>query len=255
MTLYFVGLGLSDEKDITIKGLEAVKKCEKIYLEVYTSQLNCSLQELEAFYGKKIMTATRATVETLAEETILRDAQKDDTALLVVGDPLAATTHIDLMLRARKMGIRTKVIHNASIMNAIAATGLQLYKFGKTTSLPFPEKSFEPETAYDIIKKNKIIGAHTLVLLDLRPTEGRFMTANDVIRQLLKIEMKRNEGIFTEQTLMLGCARIGAKDEKIAFGTANAIMKEEFGKPVHCLVVPGSLHFVEEEILKNFIVA
>ncbi len=42
-----------------------------------------------------------------------------------------ATTHTDLELRARALNISTKVIHNASIMNAVGACGLQLYKFGE----------------------------------------------------------------------------------------------------------------------------
>lgn len=37
--LYLIGLGLSDETDITVKGLETVKKCSRVYLEAYTSIL------------------------------------------------------------------------------------------------------------------------------------------------------------------------------------------------------------------------
>ena len=37
--LYLIGLGLSDETDITVKGLEIVKKCSRVYLEAYTSIL------------------------------------------------------------------------------------------------------------------------------------------------------------------------------------------------------------------------
>jgi diphthamide biosynthesis methyltransferase len=37
--LYLVGLGLSDETDITVKGLEVVKKASRVYLEAYTSIL------------------------------------------------------------------------------------------------------------------------------------------------------------------------------------------------------------------------
>jgi hypothetical protein len=41
--LYLIGLGLGDEKDITLRGLEAVKKCEKVYMEAYTSLLSFGL--------------------------------------------------------------------------------------------------------------------------------------------------------------------------------------------------------------------
>jgi diphthine synthase len=40
MVFYIVGLGLYDEKDITVKGLEIVKKCERVYLENYTAILH-----------------------------------------------------------------------------------------------------------------------------------------------------------------------------------------------------------------------
>lgn len=36
---YLVGLGLGSVKDITVKGLEIVKNCDVVYLEMYTSIL------------------------------------------------------------------------------------------------------------------------------------------------------------------------------------------------------------------------
>ena len=138
MALYLIGIGLSDEKDITVKGLEAVKKCGKIYLETYTSILQVRVRNLEKFYGKKIIEADRDLIENKADR-ILDDAKQGDAALLVIGDPMSATTHIDLMMRAKDKGIDFVVINNASVLNAVGITGLQLYKFGKTTSIPFPE--------------------------------------------------------------------------------------------------------------------
>jgi len=49
---------------------------------------------------------------------------------LVVGDPLCATTHVDIYYRAIKKGIKVGIIHNASIINAAACCGLHLYDFG-----------------------------------------------------------------------------------------------------------------------------
>lgn len=43
---YLIGLGLGDCKDVTVKGLEIVKKCERVYIEYYTSILTCGLEEL-----------------------------------------------------------------------------------------------------------------------------------------------------------------------------------------------------------------
>lgn len=55
------------------------------------------------------------------------DAAADsEVALLVVGDPFGATTHSDLVLRAKRRNIDVRVIHNASIMNAVGFCGLQV---------------------------------------------------------------------------------------------------------------------------------
>lgn len=250
MTLYFIGIGLNDEKDITVKGLEAVKRCKYVYLENYTSILHVSLLKLEEFYGKKIILANRMMVERRSNDIIV-DAKEDDVAFLVIGDIFGATTHTDMMLRAKSQGIKCEFIHNASIMNAIGVVGLELYKFGKTTSIPFPEKGFKPETYYDVIKMNKEIGLHTLVLLDLRPVEQRFVTVNLGIQYLLEIAATRGDGVFDENTMVVGCARIGG-DFHIKYGKAKDLLIHDFGKPLHCMIIPGRLHFIEEEALTQW---
>lgn len=63
MVFYIVGLGLGDEKDISVKGLEVVRKCEEIYLEAYTSILGVKKEKLEAFYEKPIIEADRDMCE------------------------------------------------------------------------------------------------------------------------------------------------------------------------------------------------
>jgi len=250
MTLYMVGIGLNDEKDITLKGLEAVKKCSKVFLESYTSKLQCDVTALEKLYGKKIILADRELVEKQAEQ-ILEPAKTGDVAFLVIGDVFSATTHTDLRMRAEKAGVDVEIINNCSVLNAVGITGLELYKFGKTTSIPFPEKGFEPETPYDVIKANLGIGLHTLCLLDLRPDENKFMTVNDSITYLLIIEEKKGGGILTNRTMMIACARLGSKDQKIVYGKAKDLMKIDFGNPPFCLIIPGKLHFMEEDALNK----
>jgi len=44
--LYLIGLGLADETDITVKGLEIVKRADRVYLEAYTSILLVSKDKL-----------------------------------------------------------------------------------------------------------------------------------------------------------------------------------------------------------------
>ena len=248
MTLYFIGLGL-DDRDISLKGLEAVKRCSSVYLEDYTG-ITPSVSSLEKLLGKRLFPADRKLVEESDE--IIKNSKKGNVAFLASGDPLAATTHAELFLRAEKEGVECEIIHCTSIFSVIAETGLQLYRFGATASIPFPEKGFEPESFYDVIKQNKKLGLHTLLLLDLKPEQKRFLEIKEAIKILLKIEEKRKENVFRKETLCIGCARLGAKGKKIIFSKASDIIKMDFGNPPYCLIVPGKLHFMEEETLNLF---
>ncbi|MCH8004243.1 MAG: diphthine synthase [Nanoarchaeota archaeon] len=251
MTLNFIGIGLNDEKDITLKGLELVKKADFVYLENYTSKLNCNINYLEKLYGKKIILADRKMVEMDAEKTILQQAKTKEVAFLVIGDVFSATTHMDLFLRAKKLGIKTKIVHNASVLTAIGITGLQLYKFGKTTSIPFENENVE--TPYDVLKLNQENNLHTLFILDLNQNNNNSLTVNDAIRYLLKVELKRGERIFTDNTLCIGCAKLGSLDQIIKVGKASSLLKENFKNGMHCLIVPAKkLHFMEEEALNLY---
>lgn len=249
MPLYFIGLGLGNEKDITINGLEAIKKCDVAYLESYTSILGYTKEQLEKFCNKKIISANRNLVES-DNNDIIKNAKNKNVALLVFGDPLVATTHIDLLLRARKEGIKCSVIHNASIISAVGATGLQAYKFGRTASIPFDNENVE--APYEALSSNLNLGLHTLFLLDLAPEEEKFMSVNDAIRYLLKTELRMNQEIFSEKISCVGCARIGSESQIIKYGSAKALLNKDFGKPPHCLIVPGNLHFMEIEALRMY---
>ncbi len=242
-----IGLGLDCEKDITLKGLEAVKKSKYVFLESYTSRLNVPTSKLEELYGKKINLAERELVEKRSDE-ILKNAKNEDVSFLVIGDVFSATTHSDLFLRAKEKKIDVKVIHNTSIMTAIGQVGLELYKYGKTTSMPYFEKSFMPQTPYDVLKENLKSGLHTLILLDIKPE--RNMTIYEALMQILEIEKLRNEDIITKNSKAIGCARLGSDNFLIKYGKISELLKFDFGKPLHCIIVPGKMHFMEEEMLK-----
>ena len=109
MTLYLIGIGLADEKDITVKGLDIVKNCDLVYLENYTSLLQCTVADLEQFYGKKIILADREKTEQ-GDQKIIEEAKDKDVAFLVIGDPFSATTHIDLYKLAQENEVEVKVI-------------------------------------------------------------------------------------------------------------------------------------------------
>lgn len=108
--------------------------------------------------------ADRDLVEQGADD-ILENAQNVDVALLVVGDPFGATTHTDLIIRAKEKNIKFQVVHNASILNAVGCCGLQLYSFGETISIPYWSDTWKPDSFYDKIKVNVANNFHTLCLL------------------------------------------------------------------------------------------
>ncbi|KAI9315604.1 diphthine synthase [Dichotomocladium elegans] len=267
--LYIIGLGLSDETDITVKGLKAVKGCERVYLEAYTSILTVGKEKLEEYYGKSVIIADREMVES-DSDSILANADKVDVCFLVVGDPYGATTHTDLVIRARELGVPVQVIHNASIMNAAGACGLQLYNFGQTISIVFFTDTWRPDSFYDRIAENKAIGLHTLCLLDIKVKEQsienlargrqiyeppRYMTINQAVEQLLEIEENRQLGLCTPDTLAIGCARIGTSTQKIVAGSLAELRHVDFGGPLHSLVLAGSrMHHMEADFIREFAV-
>jgi len=123
--LVFIGLGLHDEKGITIRGLEEARSADVVLAELYTSGLaGASLEAVERLVGRPIRKVSRAELED--GTLILEAATTQRVAFLVVGDPMAATTHVDLRLRAAKAGIPTRIVHGVSILTAASgALGLQ----------------------------------------------------------------------------------------------------------------------------------
>jgi len=247
--LTFIGLGLYDEKDISLKGLEEIKKCDKVYAEFYTAKLTgTDIKKIEKKIRKKIEILSRE--ETEKGDKILESATKENVVFLTCGDPMTATTHIDLRLRAKNKGIETRIIHGSSIITAAPGLlGLQNYKFGRTTTLVFPEKEYFPTSPYQIIKGNKMMGLHTLVLLDIQAEKDRYMTANEGIKLLLEMEKKLGENVFNEDSIVCVVAHAGSSDPILTANTAGFLRDKDFGPPLHTLVVPGNLHFMEVEAL------
>ena len=241
MVLYLIGLGLGDAKDITLKGIDRVKKSDYVYLESYTSKLACPISELEQLYGKKIILADRAFVEDGWE--ILKHSKKQNVALLIIGDVFGATTHISLWKQAVEEGITVEIIHNASILTAVGETGLELYKFGKVTSIPFAHK--DVVTPVTVFKENQSLGLHTLFLLDLDPLHVKYMSVSEATQYLV------NKGVDKKLTAVACCA-LGTKHAKIVVRSLNDFKDFKYPHYPQCLIIPGKLHFVEEECLELF---
>jgi len=234
MTFNLIGLGLNINS-ISAEALEVLKKCNEIYLENYTVDFPYKIEELEQTLNKKIVVLNREKVE---DETILKNANEKNIALLVYGDALSATTHNQLILKCKKEKIPYKVFQNTSIITAIAKTGLSPYKFGKTTSMPnWKEHYNKPSSFVNIINENLSIDAHTLILTDIG------LNSKEALNQLQK---SANE--LPEKIIILSNA--GTDDEKIFYENIENLKREKIKMPF-CIIIPAKLNHFEEEFLKS----
>ena len=246
--LTFVGLGLYDLDDISLKGLEYVRGADTVYLEAYTSRLmGTDVTEMEAFFGREIRVLTREDVEQDPHEIIER-AASGRVAFLTGGDPMVSTTHADLRLRAAAAGIETSIIHASSISSAVSGlSGLQNYRFGKSCSVPFPAKGWFPTAPMEAIAANLAQNLHTLVYLDIQ--KDRYMRVPEAIAVLEEMAEKRG---IEPPALYVGIARAGSEQPVVAAGTGAKLKETDFGPPLHILAVPADLHPMEREYLETF---
>lgn len=247
--LIFIGLGLYDEKDISVKGKEAVQDADYVYSEFYTSSLSgCEMEDVEEELGIEIKPLKRGEVES--EAIPLKKARNNKVIFLTGGDPMAATTHVDLRLRAEVEDISTKIIHSSSIFSAAPSLlGVQHYKFGKTVTLPFISDKTYPESPYKGIKENKDRGLHTLILLDINSEDKEYMTVNEGIEALMELEERIGDGVITDDTIIAGLSRVGSADPMIKADYPEKLIDHDFGEGLHCIVLFGDLHFMEIDSL------
>ena len=249
--LNLVGLGLYSLDDLSLGGLKALKTSDKVCLESYTSFHSAKLDELSELTGKKVTVLDRSGVEEDVVENIIEPAKTMTVALIVYGDPLVATTHSGIIIEARKAGVEVRVFHASSIISAVGETGLQVYKFGRIATLNIPEKGYAPTSAYELIKANNDAGLHSLILLDVKADQGRYMSVSEGINELLRLEKEVQGGLFSDDAMLLGLARLGVEDSLIRYGKITDLSKIDFGGPPHAIVLPGNLHFTEEDFLEN----
>lgn len=253
MSLTLIGLGLYDEKDITLRAIDEAKNSDKCFIELYTGFWHGNLKKLEKTVGKKIEELKRKDLEDNSGKII--DLSKNQKVVIFVqGDPLVATTHLALLMEAKKKKIEMKVIHNASVLSAISETGLHIYKFGQIVTIPFPEKTKGnlPESVYEIIKLNKSRKLHTLCLLDVVQEEKRFMLPQEATKILLELEKKNKENVFSEQTLVIAVGKLGSKEPTVEVKSAKDMLNSYFRDLPAVLIIPGELHFTEKEFFKIF---
>ena len=230
--IYLIGLGLEDG-EVTQKGLEAIENSDKVFAEFYTNTETVDLEKLEEQTGKGVEKLSREEVEQ--EDRILEEAERSDVAFLVSGDSLTATTHYDIRHRAEERGIGTCVIHAPSIFTSIAETGLNVYKFGRTVTLPEEGK---PESIIDYIEKNDSIGLHTLILLDIG------LEADKAAQKILKMEPE-----FSDREAIV-LERANLDSQEISVMKLGEVSDREFGEPPHSIILSGEKSHKEEEFLE-----
>jgi len=247
---YLIGLGLKP-KHLTLEAIEALNKCEKVYLEFYTSKL-AEENELKKIIRKKIELLERKQVEEEFNE-ILNEAKKKNIALLVIGNPLIATTHMQLLLEAKKLKLKFKVIPGISIKDFIGLSGLSDYKFGRTVSIPFYSENFKPESFYDAIKKNYDNEMHSLCLLDIQKNKEKekLMSVKEALELLERIAKKRNE-YWLFKTKIIVLSNIGSKKQRIVCGSLEKLKKEKFKSPAS-IIITSKLNEKELEFLNELI--
>lgn len=245
-------MGLNPINDLTRLAIQIISESNVVYLESYTSpQPQDIAKEIEALTGKKIQLAKREFVEDGRQ--ILENAVKENAALLVPGDPAIATTHGELMVRAKEKGIATKLIHNVSVTTAVAGeTGLHSYKFGRTVTAT--RGSHQSQfTLYSSVHENLTRGIHTIILLEYDHESHFFLPPSQALESLLEMEQDNKWGTIREDSITIIASRLGLENQRIEYGRLGQLQRKDFGDPPHTIILPGSLHFTEVEALKTLV--
>ena len=220
-----------------------LKDADKIYLEGYTSPY-----EKNTLIKFKVQEATREFVED--GRKILDESASKNVVLISYGDPMVATTHMELRVRAEKRGISTNVLHNSSILSAISGeTGLHSYKFGKTVTAM--RGSVAPALSlYFSIHSNLVNGLHSIILLEYDHGKGSYLSPNEAMNNLVNMDEEQGKSVFGLESLVLIASRIGNGSQSVIGGSVKSLSEIDFGDPPHVIILPGELHFTEEEALR-----
>lgn len=249
--LYIIGGGISVDY-LTIKALNVIRGVKNVFLDGYTGVLLGDGERLSSLVGKGYRTLHRRDLEELNGEEIFKALEDGDVALISPGDALIATTHVNILIEARRRGYEVEVVPGVSIVSSsISASGLMIYKLGKVVTVTFPKDGITYEYPYDVIKENSSRNLHSLLLLEIDVEKKVFMTVKDAINILLEIEKSRGEGVISHNRLAVGISRLGSDSMKVCPGVLGELINMDLGEPPHTLILTSpKLHFIEEEALK-----
>lgn len=231
--LHVIGLGL-DDGEITVKGMKALENCDEAVCEFYTNTETVDLEELEERASTPIRKISREEVEQ--EMLPVELAGEKNVAFLVSGDPLTATTHYQVKKEAESRGTEVQVHHAPSILTSVAETGLDLYKFGRTVTVP--EKG-APGSIGEMVEKNDSVGLHTLVLLDVN------LFADEAADKLLEIDNS-----LADRTVAV-VERANSSSQSITVTELENVGEMKLGETPHCMALAGELSHKEEEFLED----
>lgn len=241
-------MGLHGHRGMSLRALDACRAADSIFLERYTSPTQIDMDELAETLGREVRVLSREDLEEggfLFEECL-----SSNVVLLSPGDPLIATTHMSILLEARRRGAKTRVLHAASVYSAaIGQSGLHTYKFGKSATIT-SGRDFVPYSAYDCIMENKQRGCHTLLLLQDDVDSGERLSVAEALDLLDRMERARGEGIITESSWVLVLSGLESPTKKVFAGRFDEARREHFTGQPTVLIVPGKLHFAEKEALE-----
>jgi len=248
--LWFIGLGISGLEGISANAIQVLKKADMTYFENFTSPIGRSeLLKIKKLVRGKLTISPRWMVED--GKAILSLARNKIVVLLAYGDPYVATTHLELRTRAEKEKIKTKTIHGASaITSLIGECGLHHYKIGRPVTIMREVASLN--TVYYTIYENMVKGIHSLLILEYDSSTNFFLDPKIALTNLLKTESEQKRNVIDESTFVIVASRIGSKKQSIISGKLSTLVRTDFGRPPHTIIIPGKLHFTEHDAVKIF---
>ncbi len=252
--LAFVGLGLGDERGLSARAWDVLRAAEEVFAEEYTAVApDGTLDRVSAELHRRVQPLDRSLLES--ERPILDALDRSArVALIVVGDPFAATTHVALRLAVERAGhdldVRAERERPHCRGGVPRAHALPVRPNG---ILPISRRPASPRAPrWNRIAGNRERGLHTLVLLDLRPEEGRFLTANEALALLRE---KDPEGVVVPENAPIAvAARVGRERRGgLVRPARGARHRVDFGPPMHVVIVPApELHFEEIAALARY---